>query len=486
MEISRSLFKRRKDSPKKDGLKTLLSMGKEENDQSFGQQSNSKFQTNESVSRVAYTACFSHRNVKLSHQMLIAESMFDPYLTLNTKSRLCPTIECILNDSNRLSYFVQFMENENSVTRNMIKFWIQVECFRNSMKECDNMAENKHIFIGDAIRIFNKYLDPESTHRLNLEIEVNDVSCVQHRLFIEGLVSSDLFQNFQNLVLKYIEVEYYNKFLRSSYFCRYQVDVMTDGSICLVDILYNDATLFYFMEFMEQEGMKHYVDFLLMAENYRNFGNAKDAKIVFDRFFTSESPSFLEMSDNVKSQIENNLHGECNTCFDRAVSILIQYFDKTYFKQFLQSQVYINFLTECINSIQYSNVVTKTQKCHKRQGSDSSSSECFVSSSAAVDKSAQNSLRKPVDFDLLWKRDLAGKLQIARVNQYGKLLSDFEPEPDKPNASGTNTLAKAVRKLTLSASDDKEKEDMAWRVAEMIINDVRSVTESHRFQHNNS
>ncbi|RWS01217.1 A-kinase anchor protein 10-like protein [Dinothrombium tinctorium] len=420
--------------------------------------------------------------------MLIAESMFDPCLPLKTESKLCPKIVQIMNDSNRLSYFVQFMENEGLLSKNMIKFWIQVECFKNSLKNCEDFEKNRLIFIEDAVRIFKKYLDSKSNSRLHLNFDESEILFLETRLSQQNNVTSDIFDKYQNLVLSHIESEYYNKFLRSSYFCKYQVDMLTDGSISLVDILYNDSTLFYFMEFMEQEGMKHYVDFLLMAENYRNFGTSNDAIVLFNRFFSSESSSFLEMSDKIKCQIERELQRVSNSCFDIPMSILIQYFDKTYFKQFLQSQTYINFLTECINSIQSSTMASKSIKCHKRQSSDSSSSvmsDCCVAgnSSSSKEKKATLSSTKP---DQLWQRDLAGKLQIARVNQYGKLLSDFEPEPDKSNSLGAISLSKAVKRLTLSASDEKEKEDMAWQVAEMIINDIRHVTDRQRLLENKS
>jgi hypothetical protein len=41
---------------------------------------------------------------------------------------------------------------------------------------------------------------------------------------------------------------YFNEFLRSDFYCKHQIDVLTGGNIDLADILYNETALFYFME----------------------------------------------------------------------------------------------------------------------------------------------------------------------------------------------------------------------------------------------
>jgi len=41
---------------------------------------------------------------------------------------------------------------------------------------------------------------------------------------------------------------YFNDFLRSDFYCKHQIDVLTSGNIDLADLLYNETALFYFME----------------------------------------------------------------------------------------------------------------------------------------------------------------------------------------------------------------------------------------------
>lgn len=46
----------------------------------------------------------------------------------------------------------------------------------------------------------------------------------------------------------YIQLRYYPKFLRSSQFCEYQLELIASGKLILLDILLGDNALFHFME----------------------------------------------------------------------------------------------------------------------------------------------------------------------------------------------------------------------------------------------
>ena len=77
----------------------------------------------------------------------------------------------------------------------------------------------------------------------------------------------------------------------------------------------------------------------------------------------------------------------------------------------------------------------------------------------------------------LWRRELAGRLQITHVDRYGKLHSELEPEPDKSSSSG---ISQAVKKfMSKSAEEEKIEEEMAWQVAESIVNDVTRITSAN-------
>ncbi len=506
-------------------MDSLLSMGNplERNDKSVINVSNglnelslrptlspsveSSSKTSTSVTTISHiSGLHSHRNVKPLHQILLAESMFDESIPLNIDCRLNKTLKEIVCDNNVLPYFIQFMESIGSVSKHLIRFWIQTECLTVSQKNLDSMKtqcdeqqndnkfkinEYKQQFINDANGIFNKYLS-QSIYNIDIPIEIKNE--IEEQLSInKSDISHDLFSKAQSYVLTKIENDYYELFKRSTYYCKYEVDVLTSGSVRLADILFNNSKLATnFIEFMEIEGMKPYVDFLIMFENYRKFSNhLEDAIAIFDRFFSSDnSTNNLGFSDNLRHYISQKLdqNNFSSDCFDKMAAILIQYFEKTYLRQFLESELYFEYLTHCIQSIQMDLSHNKKYQIHKRTNSDSSyNSDCsFVSSVGTRDgdcvstasplkyKQKSSHLSEDQKSDSLWKRDLSGKLQFTHIDKYGRISSCLEPEPDRISSG---TLTKVMKRFSLYSSDDKEKEEIAWKIARMIVNDVCNTTQ---------
>lgn len=358
----------------------------------------------------------------------------------------------------------------------------------------------------DALHIFNKYIAQNSP----LPIGVSDeLRCRISASISRDHIEHDCFLPAQEFVVSQMQKEVFPSFLRSPYNCKHQVDVLTSGNVSLADILYNDSALFYFMEYMEQEQSRHLVDFLLMADNFRNHLLAEghydgqqaqeDAMVIYDKYFSLQATTSLGFSDTVRLEVEMNIcreEGPLPCCFEKPVMILMQHLEKNHLKQFLSSQLYVKYISECIVTIQTANSETDCTKRKKRSGSDSSSSDMSLASQTtntllAMDgkqpgtpvSGARRILRNIEGSDMkidtgqfnpdsLWKRSLAGKLQMAHVNHLGKVTTEFEPEPDK--RTGSN-LTKAFKKL-VNWDVDKTEEDLAWQVAEMIVKDICNVT----------
>lgn len=358
----------------------------------------------------------------------------------------------------------------------------------------------------DALHIFNKYIAQNSPLPIGVPEElrsrISDSISRDH-------IQHDCFLPAQEFVVSQMQKEVFPLFLRSPYNCKHQVDVLTSGNVSLADILYNDSALFYFMEYMEQEQSRHLVDFLLMADNFRNHLLAEghydgqqaqeDAMVIYDKYFSLQATTSLGFSDTVRLEVEMNIcreEGPLPCCFEKPVMILMQHLEKNHLKQFLSSQLYVKYISECIVTIQTANSDTDCTKRKKRSGSDSSSSDMSLASQTtntllAMDgkqpgtpvSGARRILRNIEGSDMkidtgqfnpdsLWKRSLAGKLQMAHVNHLGKVTTEFEPEPDK--RTGSN-LTKAFKKL-VNWDVDKTEEDLAWQVAEMIVKDICNVT----------
>lgn len=366
----------------------------------------------------------------------------------------------------------------------------------------------------DAMHIYNMYIAQNAPLPIGVP---DDLRCRIQDSVSRNPVEPECFFEAQQFAVNQMEKDLYPSFLRSPYHCKHQVDVLTSGNVSLADILYNDSALFYFMEFMEQEQSRHLVDFLLMADNFRNHLLAEgsynptqaqdDAMVIYDKYFSLQATSPLGFSDAVRLEVEQNIcreEGPLPSCFDKPVMVLLQYLEKNHLKSFLSSQLYVKFISECIVTIQTAQSDTDSLRRKKRSGSDSSSSDLSSLASQpsaaptttntllAVDGSGKwlpgtPSTRRilrhiegsdmKIDSgqfnpDALWKRSLAGKLQMAHVDHLGKLTTEFEPEPDKKTGSN---LTKAFRKL-VNWEADKTEEDMAWQVAEMIVKDICSVT----------
>ncbi|KAK7069357.1 hypothetical protein SK128_003788, partial [Halocaridina rubra] len=64
------------------------------------------------------------------------------------------------------------------------------------------------------------------------------------------------------------------------------------------------------------------------------------------------------------------------------------------------------------------------------------------------------------------------KLSCGYINELGRFESDLQPEPDHKTGS---KLSRALKKF-VNMDEFKVKEDMAYKVAELIIRDVTNVT----------
>ncbi|XP_042908633.1 A-kinase anchor protein 10, mitochondrial [Parasteatoda tepidariorum] len=351
----------------------------------------------------------------------------------------------------------------------------------------------------DAISIFSKFIDLDAPSPIDVS---NDLREAIKNNILSTEIDTECFVPAQRFVVKKMAKEFYPIFLRSSFHCKHQIDVLTSGNVYLADVLYNDSALFFFMEFMEQEGVRHLVDFLLMADNFQKHLRSQkegydgmqaqtDAMVIYDKYFSLQATIPLGFSDAIRFEVEMNICGEEGPnpdCFLKPVKILTQYLEKTYLLQFLNSQLYFKYISECIIIIQ--NDGTDNLPRQKYTGSDSGSEQSLPISSVntllAMDSKQLGTTKviKNIDDqdmridtqqfrpDTLWQRPLAGKLQMAHVDHLGRVTTEFEPEPDRKKES---KISKAVKKL-VNWEEDKNQEDMAWKVAEMIVKDICSVT----------
>ncbi|GAB6030002.1 A-kinase anchor protein 10, mitochondrial [Chamberlinius hualienensis] len=483
---------------------------------------------------------------------------------IKRSSRLSQGLDDVLQDGGSRQYFIQFLELRDALR--LLQFWLDVDSFESSAKsrllsqsrrlskrsslpdqqsnladeidgghktndelgninnsqpnnDISNPSSSEHseddILLNiyksvaeDAVKIFAQYLAKDAVHPVGVSDEQRDE--IASKICSEdGRVDPTCFLTIQQFVYTNLQKEYFNLFLQSVFYCKYQLDVLTAGCVTIVDILYNENALVYFMEFMEQEGQRELVEFWLTVDNfYMHYAGQTeseydssqvqdDAMVLYEKYFSLQALCPLGFSDEIRFEVEQNIcrvGGPLPTCFEGATRLVLHVLDQTYLGTFLGSQMYVKYLTELVNTVQ-----TRSYSCDRRRraGSDASSehSTHTVNTLLAMDGSqpgvtSRKIIKKFEDEDMqidtrtfvpdaLWRRPLAGRLRMGYVNDLGQYITDFEPEPDR-RRHGDSRFTKAVKKLVYK-DEDKAKEDMALQVARMIIHEVTSVTlKSHK------
>ncbi|XP_010279925.1 PREDICTED: A-kinase anchor protein 10, mitochondrial, partial [Phaethon lepturus] len=99
----------------------------------------------------------------------------------------------------------------------------------------------------DAVSTFTKYISPDAAKPIPItEAMRNDI--VAKICGEDGQVDPNCFVTAQSIVFNAMEQEHFSEFLRSHHFCKYQIEVLTSGTVYLADILFCESALFYFSE----------------------------------------------------------------------------------------------------------------------------------------------------------------------------------------------------------------------------------------------
>ncbi|XP_012541175.1 A-kinase anchor protein 10, mitochondrial [Monomorium pharaonis] len=376
---------------------------------------------------------------------------------------------------------------------------------RQSNHDCGSRRQSNNVTTTirqDALRIYRKYILKEALgiNQISEELKLDmEKAIVQEN--IEPILQC--LSAVQSIVYDILENEYINDFLRSEFHCKHQIDVLTSGNVQLTDILYNETAFFYFMEFMELENKRELLDFWMSAISYKqNLLEKKgaanpeeaqsDAVIIYEKYFSLQATMPLGFSDKIRFHVEQNIcredeGGPQPDCFDKPSKIIYNFLNKHYLPAFLSSQLYYKYLSELISTIQTSPCPSLHSKI-RRTGSDCSSEVSSVctsmpsisqignNNSRISDKKTINShlnidTRQLYDPDSLWRRNKYS-LSIGYVDNLGRFITEIEPDPHRKYES---RLARVVKRF-VNIEQDKAKEELAWRIAEMIIREITSLT----------
>lgn len=347
----------------------------------------------------------------------------------------------------------------------------------------------------DAVDIFTKYISPDAARPIPITEQIrNDI--VAKICGEDGLVDPNCFVIAQSVVFTILEQQHFTEFLRSHHFCKYQIEVLTSGSVFLADILFCESALFYFSEYMEKEEAMNVLQFWLAADNFQNQLAAKkgqydgqeaqnDAMILYDKYFSLQATNPLGFGDSVRMEIESNIcreGGPLPDCFTTPLRQAWTTMEKVYMPGFLSSNLYYKYLSDLINCVradEFVNVNTPGQggsTDNERSSSNTSEGSQNQGTKKAVIKILKNFDEAitvdvaSLDPESLYQRPYAGKMTFGKVNELGQFIREAEPEPDVKKSKGS-MFSQAMKKWVQGNSDEAQ-EEMAWKIAKMIVNDV--------------
>ncbi|XP_054899281.1 A-kinase anchor protein 10, mitochondrial isoform X1 [Poeciliopsis prolifica] len=352
----------------------------------------------------------------------------------------------------------------------------------------------------DAVTIFTKYISPDAARPIPITEQIrNDI--VAKICGEDGMVDPNCFVIAQSVVFSILEQQHFTEFLRSHHFCKYQIEVLTSGSVFLADILFCESALFYFSEYMEKEEAMNILQFWLAADNFQNQLAAKkgqydgqeaqnDAMILYDKYFSLQATNPLGFGDSVRMEIESNIcreGGPLPDCFTTPLRQAWTTMEKVYLPGFLSSNIYYKYLSDLINSVrgdEFVNMSGQGQGQGQGMPADGDRSGSNAGESSQVQQGAKKAAIKilknfdeaitvdvaSLDPEMLYQRPYAGKMTFGKVNELGQFIREAEPEPDVKKSKGS-MFSQAMKKWVQGNSDEAQ-EEMAWKIAKMIVNDV--------------
>ncbi|XP_050529193.1 A-kinase anchor protein 10, mitochondrial [Daktulosphaira vitifoliae] len=364
-----------------------------------------------------------------------------------------------------LSLFKQFLDHKNLLSL----YQLYMELYRHSKINDELLHQN-------TIKIITHHqIDiPDSiTNKLNLKGQ--NLDCDDSKIVIDKI----------NVILE----EYWNSFVQTDMFCKYQVDILTSGKVTLGDILLSDGLLSYFMEFLDGEGCRSLVEFWLATCNFERcviqFKNESfdyelaqnDAIYIYEKYLSLQATCALGFSDEVRISVEESMcpvdissqsASMLGQCFNSAVLIVLSFLRHKCLNPFLSSQHYVRYLSELIKSGNF----------YQSSSQDNDSSSSSISEYSVNSKRSMSSfLPYSASTDSLWRKRQQSGLSFGRVDPYGRFERNIEPDPDKNKESGI----KRMMKKFVNKDGAKIQEDMAWQIAEMIVKDVTSITMANNY-----
>ncbi|XP_078536048.1 A-kinase anchor protein 10, mitochondrial isoform X3 [Lissotriton helveticus] len=345
----------------------------------------------------------------------------------------------------------------------------------------------------DAVDTFTKYISPDAAKPIPIT-ETMRIDIVAKICGEDGHVDPNCFLAAQSIVFNAMDQEHFTEFLRSHHFCKYQIEVLTSGTVYLADILFCESALFYFSEYMEKEDAVNILQFWLAADNFQSQLAVKkgqydgqeaqnDAMVLYDRYFSLQATHPLGFDDNVRLEIESNIcreGGPLPNCFTTPLRQAWTTMEKVFLPGFLSSNLYYKYLNDLIHSVRGDEYAWGSSLPGQGPNYPLDHESAGAGTQSTVKKANIKILKNfdeaiivdaaSLDPESLYQRTYAGKMSFGKVSDLGQFIRESEPEPDIKKSKGS-MFSQAMKKW-VQGDTDEAQEEMAWKIAKMIINEV--------------
>uniref|UniRef100_A0A915DWT6 RGS domain-containing protein n=1 Tax=Ditylenchus dipsaci TaxID=166011 RepID=A0A915DWT6_9BILA len=257
---------------------------------------------------------------------------------------LAQTLQEVIQDSTALSYLINFLEEIGHL--NLLKFWLHVDglkacCLDDNTKQTNGVSTNSlnnnsdckpsvskaQALRSDANNIFSTYIDVKAPQ--SIELPVNLKCNVEKSLLLlkSCETSENIFEHLneaQEYVWQLLANRYFKEFLRSHFYAKYNIEVMLSGKISLEDILRSHKFLCSFIEFLENEGQRQLLEFVIAVDSFvseldqmdiKNEHAVKqldcpvndvqeDAMLIYDRYFSMQATDPLGFGTKFVSRLK--------------------------------------------------------------------------------------------------------------------------------------------------------------------------------------
>ncbi|CAB4038255.1 A-kinase anchor 10, mitochondrial, partial [Paramuricea clavata] len=292
-------------------------------------------------------------------------------------------------------------------------FHPQVQLIRQESSDTRERRRMSKVMMDDAVSIYRHFISLDATQPLgvdeNMRREVESNICTEN-----GIIDPDCFKVAQKFAFNTLQNRYFDDFIRSSYYHKHIMDILTSGKVFLADIMYNDNAMFYFMEFIEQEEKSYLLAFWIAVDSFWQELQSKldskeynadealdDAMVLYDKYFSMQASNSLGVSDETRIRIENKIcreGGPLPDCFEEPMENVLTLLEEVYFPIFLDSSVYMKYLNELFSS------VTDVDSDRTSTCADDCSSTASTSETSKLMESLVNDVEPLEDPDEIWQR----------------------------------------------------------------------------------